>query len=132
MVFCTRKLNNKKYPPKIIRSKNYNHYDPETMRNDIRSIDWKYVYDCTNVNSAVEYFNLSVKAVFDRHAPVVEKKLKGKPCSWITAKTKKTMSRRDQVHRKAKKHGKPEDWQLYKRLRNRVNNKMKRNVNILR
>ena len=37
------------------------------------------------------------------------------------------MNRRDKIHRRAKKHNKPEDWQLYKELRNHVNNQMKRN-----
>ena len=34
-------------------------------------------------------------------------------------------NKRDQIHHKAKKYNKPEDWQLYKKLRNRVNNKLK-------
>ena len=67
-----------------------------------------------------------MRAVFNRHAPIVEKKLKGKPCPWITQETKRTMNRRE-LNRKAKKQNKLEDWKFYKRLRNRVNNETKQN-----
>jgi len=38
------------------------------------------------------------------------------------------MRRRDQILRKARKFSKPEDWELYKSLRNRINNRMKRSI----
>ena len=75
----------------------------------------------------MEYFNNSIRTIFDRHAPHIERKLKGKPCPWLTHETKQLMNRRDQIHRRAKKHNTKEDWELYKRLRNSVNNQMKRN-----
>jgi hypothetical protein len=120
-------MNNKKYQPKVIKCRNFKDYQPEAMCNEINDIDWHPLYESTNVNDAVDYFNTSVKAVFDRHAPPVERKLRGKPCPWITHETKRKMDRRDQILRKARKHKKPEDWGLYRRLRNSINNDMKRN-----
>ena len=34
-----------------------------------------------HVSKALEYFNRTVKAIFDRHAPQMVKKVRGKP--WI-------------------------------------------------
>ena len=110
MVFCTRKLNNKKHPPKVIRSRNYKNYNPEKLCDDIKSIDSGSLYECTNVNDALELFNSAVVAVFDRHAPVTERIIKWKPFPWISHDTKRAMNRRDQIHRKAKKHNRFEDW----------------------
>jgi len=85
MVVCTRKLNNKKHQPKIIKFRNYKNYCPNAMCDEINNIDWQPLYECTNVNEAVGHLNTFLKAVFDRHAPPMEKRLRGKPCPWIKA-----------------------------------------------
>ena len=45
-----------------------------------------------DVNKALEYFIHTVKAIFDRHAHQMVKKVRGKPCQWINSDVRKTMS----------------------------------------
>ena len=44
---------------------------------------------------------------------------------WITSDLRKRMRDRDVAKRKAVKSNNPQDWAMYKRLRNRINGKVK-------
>ena len=66
-----------------------------------------------------------MKAIFDRHAPQIVKRVKGKPCPWMISDIRKMMTSRDRMLRKARRTKKEEHWNLYKKLRNQCNNKMK-------
>ena len=66
-----------------------------------------------------------MKSIFDRHAPHIVKKVRVNlaPGSiWIL---EKHMVRRDRILRKSHKTNREGDWNLYKKLRNSCNNKMK-------
>ena len=66
-------------------------YDPET--NECR--DWKPIEEASDVNKALKYFTTKVSKVFDRHAPIIQKKVKGRQCKWLTRKLKKEMDNED-------------------------------------
>ncbi|CAB3983501.1 Hypothetical predicted protein [Paramuricea clavata] len=125
MVGCIRKLNNVKFTPKVITCRNYSAYESEVMKEDFRRVNWQSLYTMNDVNKALEYFNYTVKAIFDRHAPQMVKKVRGKPCPWINSDIRKTMSSRDCMLRKARRTKKVEHWNLYKKLQNACNNKMR-------
>ena len=95
------------------------------MKEDFKTVDWSSVYNANVVNMALKYFNVIVKSVVDRHAPHIVKKVRGKPCPWINSDIRKLMVRRDRILRKPRKTNKEGDWNLYKKLRNSCNNKMK-------
>ena len=57
------------------------------------------VYEATDVNVALKYFNTNSKNHFDKHAPISEKRVKSRPCKWFTAELK--IDNRDKLHRKA-------------------------------
>ena len=65
--------------------------------------------------------------IFNRHAKIIEKKVKGHKCPWIGNDIKKLMNERDQVLRKARKTKSDNDWSRYKTLRNQCNNLLKKN-----
>ena len=49
----------------------------------------------------LKYFNTKVFEIFDRHAPTIQKNVKGRPCKWVTRELKKEMNNRDWKPRKA-------------------------------
>jgi len=55
---------------------------------------------------------------FNIHAPFVQKQIKGKRCPWLTREVRQKLKGRDQILRKARKCGRKEDWDNYKRKRN--------------
>ena len=120
-----RKLHQARFAAKVITCRNYSKYEPEEMKEDFRNINWEQVYNTNDVNEALTCFNRTVKANFDRHAPQIVKKVKVKPCPWMNSDIRKMMTSRDQMLRKARRTKKEEHWNLYKKLRNQCNNKMK-------
>ena len=69
---------------RIIKCRNFSRYNPVNLRNDVRDIDWTPVSENnSDVNSALSYFTSKLKDVFDTHAPLIEKRIKGKPCGWM-------------------------------------------------
>ena len=60
-------------------------------------------YEATEVNVALKYFNHKLKNLFDKHAPISEKRVKSCPCKWLTAELKIEMDNRDKLHQKAQK-----------------------------
>ena len=118
MVGCIRKLHNTKFAHRIINCRNYSSYDPQLMKEDFKTVDWRPVFNTNDVNMALDYFNDVVKGIFDRHAPYIIKKVGGKPCPWINSDIRKLMVSRDRVLKKCRKTLNEEDWNLYKKLRN--------------
>ena len=88
------------------------------------------VYGATDVNVALKYFNHKLKNLFDKHAPISEKRVKSRPCKWLTTELKIEMDHRDKLHRKAQKSRKlaynEEYNKEYKKRRNICNNKIRK------
>ena len=122
LVGCVRKVNHQKHAPKTIKCRNYKSYDPTTMNHEFKNVNWLPVITAPDVNTALNIFNTIVRDIFDKHAPIISKRIKGRPCPWIDAKLKEVMNRRDKVLRKARKSRNDEDWSAYKTLRNNCNN----------
>ena len=84
------------------------------------------MYEATEVNVALKYFNHKLKNHFDKHAPISEKRVKSRPCKWLTAELKIEMDSRDKLHRKAQTSGKLADIKEYKKRRSICNNKIRK------
>ena len=120
LVFCRRKINSAKFPHRIIKCRNYSRYNPVDLKNDVRNVDWTPVHENTNnVNAAVFYLTNSLKTLFDKHAPFIEKRVKGKPCNWMDDNIKKEINKRDKLLRSARGKKSDNSWNEYKRQRNK-------------
>ncbi|XP_057299399.1 uncharacterized protein LOC130630019 [Hydractinia symbiolongicarpus] len=124
-VLCVTKINHNKIPHRTIKCRNYAKYNHEDFQEDLRSRDWSRLYMMTNVNAAWLYFKQILFLILDKHAPTIEKRVKGKRCPWLPNDIKKDMNTRDQLLRKARKSNKGSDWSAYKTLKNRCNNRIK-------
>ena len=121
-----RKIHNLKYLPKTIKCRNYKKYNMQEMNNDIQNIDWGSFYEIKNVDVALNYFNKTLIYIFDKHAPSITKKVRGKPCPWLTEDINQLMNGRDQLLRKARRTQNPNDWNMYKKSRNTCNIQIKK------
>ena len=69
----------------------------------------------------------SLIKVADRHAPLIQKRVRGVDnCPWMTGQIKKHIRQRDYFLKKARKSSRDEDWLTYKSMRNRLTNSVKR------
>ena len=78
-----------------------------------------------NVNlSVIDRMWLNFKSAFisvvDRHAPVINKRVRGIDCPSLNGEIKKVMHERDKQSKIARKTNSAADWEKYKTLRNRV------------
>ena len=63
------------------------------------------VHEATDVNVALKYFYHKLKNLFDKHAPITEKRVKYRPRKWLTAELKIETGNQNKLHRKAQKSG---------------------------
>ena len=135
MVYCIRKLNWMKAPPEVKVFRNYAKYDPDKFSDELKRIDWNCEQDPSgtnvsekvNVNELWTDFESKFLEVADRHAPLIQKTVRGlNSCPWITGNIKKDIRQRDYLLKKARKTSRDEDWLAYKSIRNRVSNSIKK------
>ena len=68
-------------------------------------------------------FKSAFLKVADRHAPLLQKRVRGVDnCPWMTGQIKKDIRQRGYFLKKARKSSFDEDWLAYKSMRNRVTN----------
>ena len=91
MVICVHKMNHLKYKAKFITSRNYSCYNPIDLQREMQNTDFTAVIESTNVDDAVAKFTNILSNVFDKHAPIVKKRTKGKPSPWLDADIKRDM-----------------------------------------
>ena len=87
----------------------------------LKLIDWSIVYDCSDVNETWQLMKAVIMGVYERYAPVIMKRLKGKPAPWLSIELKKLMTKRNSLLRKFRKTKEKQDILLYKQKRNEVN-----------
>ena len=125
MIGCSRKINNTKYKPRSIKCRNYKNYNPELAMQELRNSKWKDFYECDDVTTAWNFLRDGLLKTINTHAPLIDKRVSGKPCEWLTCDVKAGLNRRDQLLRKARKSNNSDDWNLYKNARNTANNLLK-------
>ena len=121
MIGCIRKLHHIKYNNKDVTCRNYKDYDAETVNRDLKDCDWAEFYSCIDVNTAWQIMKDILISVIDRYAPLMKRRIKGKPCPWMTANLKRAMNERDYLLKKSRKSKGTFDLRMYKLKRNRVN-----------
>ena len=126
MLGAVRKINNAKLPTRTVNCRNYENYDIKLLVNELSLIDWMPVYNATNVNVALKYFNHKLKNLFDKHTLILERRVKSRPCKWLTAAVKIKMDNRNKLHRKTQKSRKLADIKEHKKQRNICNNKTRK------
>ncbi|XP_057294623.1 uncharacterized protein LOC130623152 [Hydractinia symbiolongicarpus] len=114
---------------KPINCRNYRNYDKDKFCQTLSSQNFQDVYNSTNVNKAWSLLKGIIYRTYDSMAPLVRKKVRGKPCDWMTVDLKKEMNSRDNLLRKSRKTKSEADITAYKKIRNKVNNKVRKAKN---
>ena len=125
MIGCVRKINSTKFKPRTVTCRDYKSYNQRQMNNELKLIDWSYVYNNSNVNSAWIYMKTIITGIYLNYSRVITKRVKGKPAPWLTVELKQLMNERDGLLRKYRRSNNDEDLHAYKLKRNRVNTMMR-------
>ena len=136
MVVCIRKMHHKKYKPSTITCRNYKKYDQNRLQTILSETSWIELFTSIDVNKACSIFEEKLLMVFDSVAPIMTKRVKGKPSPWLNSEIKAAMNTRDYLLRKYRKSKNEIHHNDYKRKRNEVNkmirkSKSSHNIRIL-
>ena len=81
LVYCVRKLNWKKAPAQLKTLRNYAKYDPTSFCKDFEGVEWKSSSipegQSISVDELWVHFKTSFVTVADRHAPIIQKRVRG-------------------------------------------------------
>ena len=122
-----RKMHVEKFKPRTILTRDFSKYGKEAFKNDLQSVNWTDVLSAGEINSSWNLFKGKLTAVVDRHAPFVERRVRGRDCALLTKEVKDKMNERDYHLRIARETGNEEEWAAYKRLRNEITNLIRHN-----
>ena len=125
MIVAVRKTNANKQPPRPIKCRSYANYNKTAFCNDLLTVPWDDVLKKEDVNDAWKLWEKLFVDKCETHAPLVNKKVRGQCCPWLTSDLKKLMNERDYYLKKARRSGSEIDWSTYRRLRNQIVNKIK-------
>ena len=69
-----------KFNPRKIYTRNYARYNHANFKDDLKNALWKDVFIEGDINTAWNKFKQILRSVADKHAPPVERKIKGLEC----------------------------------------------------
>ena len=72
----------------------YSKYDPESLCIDVKNSNKNLTDQFKNVRKAWGHFYETLLYIFNKQAPIIQKKVKGKPSPWLTSELKKKMESR--------------------------------------
>ena len=125
MIGCVRKLNHIKYEPRTKMCRNYTSYHSNKLCKNMSSLDLTLFYEMKDTNKAWVFLKDHLTALFNKHAPIITKKVKGRHCPWLTTDVKKQMNKKDYLLRKARFTKSERDFTMYKTAKNLCNNMVK-------
>ena len=92
MVGCLHKINCKKFVPCSIICRDYGKYDPESLCIDIKNSNINLTDQFENVNNAWGPFYATLLDIFNKHVPVIKRKVQGKLSLWLPSELKRKMN----------------------------------------
>ena len=108
------------------RKRKWADFDPEEFNLRIKEINWDTLYQMTDVNLAWDYMESNITDILKISAPVVTVQPRNKYKKWLSSQTKTTMEDRYLARAAARTSGTQEDYQKYKKLRNKVTSQTKK------
>ena len=105
---------------KYKNSRNVRKVNIEQYKEDIGALQWESVYRAENANNAYSCFEKDLLKEIDKHAMLRRKRIKKKESPWINDDIVQLIRDRNKLKQKAKRSQTLDDWNEYKRARNKV------------
>jgi hypothetical protein len=126
-ILSARKLHQvKRAPPKYIEARNYKLFNSELFNEDLNRIPWNILLFETDPDDVWTCFKDLFLTAADKHVPIVTCRIRGESHPWLTNEIKDLIDQRDYHHKKSIKTDNIYHWNMYKRLRNAVTGKMRK------
>ena len=114
-----------KSSPRYIRKRCYKGFSPEHFVSAVQQLSWLDLYLSTDVDEAVRLLSSKITFILDTMAPIRTIQVRTKYNPWISKITLNLMKERDDLQKKAAETKDSDDWKEFKKIRNKVNNRLK-------
>ncbi|XP_031330766.1 uncharacterized protein LOC116161527 [Photinus pyralis] len=119
LVHCTIDLDVEKPTNRKLIMKDFRNFIPEEFEYDAARICWNHVYNLSDIDTKLNFFNNAILAVYDIHAPLRTIHLRNKsPKPYITDTIKAIIRLKRKAFTKFRKSGAQQDKLYYKDLSN--------------
>ena len=108
-----------------INYRTFKNFNRDHFRNDIASQNWDVLDNFQDPDDMWREWKIKFLNAVNTHTPLRTKRVRSKGFPWITSELKKRMHERDIMKLKAIRLKNRQDWGEFKRLRNKVNCKIK-------
>lgn len=125
LVYCCLKKQAQKKEANFITYRDFKNFNIDAALIDVRNVDWESAKDIQGVDNINSFICGNIKNIFDKHAPVVSKKVTKKKAPWRNEEIIYLNKIKNKLRNKYWKSRNREDWANYKALRNRLNSKMR-------
>lgn len=109
----------------MVKTRSYRKFSVDKFQNDLVNMDWKVVLQATDPNEAWSCFKNMFKEISDKHAPLVEVRVKGNQPPWFNEEILSLCKERDFYKCKAQKSASSIDWDIFRNIKNQTNNMIK-------
>ncbi|CAH3156171.1 unnamed protein product, partial [Pocillopora meandrina] len=120
LTYATLKLNRKRPPPKIIRIRNFKHFNDKDFKTDIERIPFHMTTVFEDKDDSLWAWEQLLNSVCGQHAPHRVVKARSVSSPWINKQIKLKMNRRFKLFKKAIETKEADKWADYKKLRNEI------------
>ena len=125
LISATRVSKQIKSTPRYVRKRSYKNFNPLEFSQAVKQIQWIDLYMCQDVNMAVKLLSSRLTFILDTMAPLRNFQIRKRYVPWLSHDTRFLMRERDKFHEIASLSGKEDDWQKFKNIRNKINNRTK-------
>ena len=91
----------------------------------VQNLSWLDIYLCADVDDAVELLSRKLTGILDEMAPMKTFQVRTCYSPWLSKETVRLMKVRDELQKLASETRDRDDWNRYKHMRNRINNRLK-------
>ena len=127
ITYCSRKVvKGQINKHKTIKIRSMKNFILESYKDKLNAIDWSSVLDCSNVSEAWYNFKTLLLQVIDDVAPIKEVRLKQRSEPWFDSDILEAIQTRDKALYKYRNSKNLDDYSVFKKFRNTVQNKVRK------
>lgn len=114
-MFC-----NPKFSPTIVTMRDFSSFDINIFKEDIINSPWDELFKLRNINDKVTYFNATLIALYDKHAPMKSFRAKHRPKPWFSRDLKARIVSRDIAYKRYLRTRSDHDFEIFRSHRNKT------------
>ena len=125
LLYVVRYAQSIKKSARYVTKRSYLKFCPKDFLTELKAVSWWDLYQATDVSIALNILTKKLTKILDKMAPIRKIQVRTRFAPWLSSSTKEKMSHRDELQEQARQTKNPEDWNLYKKSRNKVNSILK-------